>query len=293
MWILQRLKEVLSATMDNLSLKTEGRWKFYVLFYLLISVIVFVLSIIVAFGFVELGVLPSTGSFLYEAVIYVFTDLSRGTFLLAAIIFFSYRSRKHIGGKHRYELSDLFSNGSSSAWGFFMIGFFFITILLGVFYSQNLYAYGANNSPINSLLDVFYYPNATERLFSAYASFVLDNLQLLIIVLFGVYVKTRKIDFKMLFKNWKQILLLFILVNTLDLVNGEFVGLVNSLFIGIIKIPFEELWIPSFLGLVVVIIIGGAYFMLLDNITLYTLRSSGEKDEDWTLTNDETDLLDQ
>jgi hypothetical protein len=86
---------------------------------------------------------------------------------------------------------------------------------------------------------------------------------------------------------------LFVIASSIDLIYEEFIGLINSLFIEIIKIPFQEQWIPSFLGLVILVIINGAYFMVMDNVVFHTLHLEQKKEQEWSLKNEETDLLDQ
>ncbi|MFT5778901.1 MAG: hypothetical protein ACI837_001858 [Crocinitomicaceae bacterium] len=268
MWLLQFLKETLSKSLDDLAERNRGRFKFYVLFYLMSTLVSFIIVFCCTYVILlfRLPEYVDVIDHMLDIGIMIFDYLYFLVSAMTLLFIIKYRMYLQDYPEKRYSIKEAFGKIDSTAYGYFLIVTIVGTFLLGYYFVDPA-------EPLN------YYDDYTDYWTIGWIGRAIDSLMVLLaqvlpLVTLGYYaiLLRKKISITYKVGVWKPILGFVVLAMILLLVHNRAYYLIDELVMNVIRAPFEQAEIPVFLGVMVSGFLNVIYYMVLSTFVHYSFE---------------------
>jgi hypothetical protein len=291
MWLLKFLKSTLSSSLDSLSVRANGRLKFFVLFFLfssVVSIIIVAAAIFVVLS-IQYGDMYGLADVYYlfgiESFYYLYFPIN----VMVLIFMMGYAYREKIFDDQTFSLANFFKNIDATALGYFSI----ITVVLAglvAYYQVNGLSLYTDMNDFDSLLYEMQGNESNPWMIRLLDQFTVLLIEVVPLAALGWYgIKLRKTDgVKYEIASLKPIVGFVILGIILTLVYEHAAFLIDT-----IRIPFESGEIPLILSLAVSLFMKAIYFMVLSTFAHYSFEYKKNESQKRVVHKNQPDLLDQ
>lgn len=295
MWFVNILRDVISNSLENLTVQTRGRFKFYTLFYLVTAFISFVIviSIVYLVLYIQIGnntqVVESLLMNAYEDWFYI-------TFPVNILMVLFLIKHFHEGGvldNHTYSLSQLIRSIKTPTVVYFL-GSSVIVALIIAFYNFNdlsIYQSSNNFELMLETLDGDGNP-WVSRLIDGLLSLLIEVFPLLALGLYALRLrKKKKINYEIAL--WKLIIGFVFIGIVVVVVFDEVEYIIDSTVMNFIRIPFQSGEIPMIFSMLISIFLNALFFMVFSTMAHYSFENTKNESRKRVTRNDSPDILDQ
>ncbi|MFT6982105.1 MAG: hypothetical protein ACJAUD_000872 [Crocinitomicaceae bacterium] len=274
--------------------KSSKKGRFYILFFLLFGTLSSVIALVVSWFFIEMKYPNMDLESMFFAGNNTLLLRMMNVVSIVTLVFLvnHYKNLKE-NDKDAFSLARLIQNSRSRVWFFYLLTIVGITFFYGFFYFSDTTVVNDSNS-LDMLL------NAVELDGDLYYGSWLDGLiwyalvfvPLILISSNIITEKIGKFSLVSIAAHWKQILAFILIELILSALYLSIYEIIDSLLFNLIRIPFEEIYIPTFLALIVVIALNSVYFMLISKMAYFCFYTT-EEVKVRHVNEENEDLLDQ
>jgi hypothetical protein len=274
--------------------KSAKKGRFYTLFFVLFGTLSTVLALGISWLFIEMKY-PNMDleSMFFEGNNNLLLNMVNVVSIVSLVFLVNHYKNLKENDENEFSLARLIQSSGSRVWSFYFLTVIGITLFYGFFYFFDTTVVNDPNS-LNVLLNsmalegnIFY-----EYWLNGIIWYALVFIPLILISVNIIIEKIGKINMVSITAHWKHILAFILIQLIMTALYSSVYELIDSLFLNLIRIPFEELYIPIFLSLLVIIGLNALYFMIISKMAYFCFYSTEELQVRHA-TEENEDLLDQ
>lgn len=294
MWLINHLKYVFNSTFESMLVKSPKKGRFYTLFFLLFGTLSSVIALSVSWFFIEMKY-PNMDieSMFFAGNNNLLLNMVNVVSIVTLVFLVNHYKNLKENDEGEFSLARLIQNSGSRVWFFYLLTVVGITLFYGFFYFFDTTLVNDPNS-LETLLNtmaldgnVFY-----ESWLDGMIWYVLIFVPLILISANIIIEKIGKFSLVSIAAHWKHILAFILIELIVSALYLSIYELIDSLFFNLIRMPFEEIYIPTFLAFIVVIALNSVYFMLISKMAYFCFYST-EEVKVRHVNEENEDLLDQ
>ena len=294
MWLINLLRYVFNSTFDSMLVRSTRKGRFYVLFFLLFGTLSTVLALGVSWFFSALKYRNmNLEAMFFSSDYYLLLNMVNVVSIVTLVFFVNHYKRLKENDDSEFSIARLIQNSGSRGWFFYLLTVIGITLFYGFFYFSDTTVVNDDNS-LKMLLNTtgfygdFHYAHWLNELIW----YVLIFVPLILISVNIISEKLGKFNLTSIAAYRKQIFAFILIEFILSALYVSIYEFIDSVLFNLIRIPFEEVYIPTFLSLIVIIWLNSIFFMILSKMAYFCFYSTEEVKVRFA-TEENEDLLDQ
>ena len=290
MWILQVFKESLNATFNFFLQKVKGRFVSF-----MVQLVVSYLAVAIATLLITMIVIPilNQGQFSLDLFslhgLFAWVRMVDPAWTVTVVIASNFLFTSNLNDR-KMSFPDFYTKKSSNFWLDLSAAIVVLSLVLIVYYKNELLLSSADKTPLELLLSEggMNLGFTVSSLISSWISYIVIVLPIFAIVLIDVR-ERKRMGVQEKIPIGKAFLALVIISFTLAWTFDGFLYAFNELVLTLFYIPFEMIEIPAFFGIIATIFFKVFHFMTLAAVVHFVL-AEGTKE---TYRNPNQDILDE